>query len=310
LTWPAGVRQTVRLGAYSSLKVGGPADYFCLVRTAGQALELRRWAAAEGLPLRWLGGGSNLLIAASGYRGLVARYLDDRVEPVAAGVVVCGAGASLSGLARQSARGGWAGLEWAATVPGLVGGAIVNNAGAFGCSIAESLEWAELLDHDGRLHRLTPAALAYGYRSSALKRGELQALVVRAAFRVRPAPVAEAVGQIRDFQRRRSASQPRQLSVGSVFANPDGDYAGRLIEAAGLKGRRHGGAQISDQHANFIVNLGGASPDEVYDLARLAQAEVLSRFGRWLQPEIELFGDWTVAQRLALTSEPSSGGLA
>jgi UDP-N-acetylmuramate dehydrogenase len=305
LSRPAGLRPAVPLSAFSSLKVGGPADYFGLARSADQALELWRWAQAEGLTLRWLGGGSNLLIAEAGFRGLVVRFGDDRVEPIADGAVVCAAGASLSGLARQLARGGWSGLEWAATVPGLVGGAVVNNAGAFGSSVAESLAWAELLDRRGRRQRLSPSELAYAYRSSNLKRGELEALVVRAAFRVRAAAAAETVARVAEFQRRRSATQPRQLSAGSVFANPAGDYAGRLIEAAGLKGRRLGDAQISEQHANFIVNLGQARAEQVFELARTAQSEVLVRFGRWLQPELELFGAWSVLQRALLTRAPS-----
>jgi UDP-N-acetylmuramate dehydrogenase len=302
---PASVRAGVLLSPHSSLKIGGSADFFGLVRSADQALDLWRWAEAEGLTLRWLGGGSNLLIAEAGFRGLVARFGEDQVEPIADGLVVSGAGASFSGLARQLARGGWSGLEWAATVPGLVGGAVVNNAGAFGSSVAEGLAWAEVLDRHGRRQRLSPTDLAYAYRSSLLKRGELEALVLRAAFRVRPAPAADAVAQVAEFQRQRSATQPRQLSVGSVFANPPGDFAGRLIEAAGLKGCRRGGAQISEQHANFIVNLGQARAEAVFELARLAQSEVFTRFGRWLRPELELFGAWSAEQRAALTDPPA-----
>jgi UDP-N-acetylmuramate dehydrogenase len=158
---------------------------------------------------------------------------------------------------------------------------------------------------EGKIECLPAEKLGYSYRTSRLKRGELQsAVVVRAAFRVGPASPDEAVARVREYQRQRTATQPRQLSAGSVFANPPGDHAGRLIEAAGLKGRRLGRAQVSDQHANFIVNLGGATAGDVYRLARLVQQEVWQQHGCWLTPEIELLGSWTGAERSALTASP------
>lgn len=299
---PHGLQQRVRLAPLTSLKVGGEADFYLVARSTAEALTAMRWARERGLVCRWIGGGSNLLIADEGLAGLVGRYTGAAVELASSqAMVIAEAGQPFASLARRLARHGWSGLEWAANVPGTVGGAVVNNAGAFGGCVADVLLWTDVLFADGRLERLAPAALAYAYRTSVLKQGTWwPALVVRAAFRVRPAPAAEATARVRELQAQRTASQPRQLSAGSVFANPPGDYAGRLIEAAGLKGHRVGGAQISPRHANFIVNLGGASARDVYALIRLAQDAVWKRFGIWLRPEIELLGRWSAEERAAL----------
>lgn len=301
-TDPSALRRDVPLAAYTSLKVGGRADHFVEARTPEEAAAVLGWAAERGLPCRWIGGGSNLLVADAGLAGLAGRYLADQYAAPRGeeGEVVAEAGRSLPNLARALARSGWSGLEWAANVPGTVGGAVVNNAGAFGSSVAERLAWAELLLAPGRRERLAAEDLAYAYRTSRLKRGELgPSLVLRAAFRVQRAPDGQAQVLVRALQARRTATQPRQLSAGSVFANPPGDYAGRLIEAAGLKGHAVGRAQISPQHANFIVNLGGATAADVFALLRMAQDEVWRRFERWLSPEIELVGRWDEAQRAA-----------
>jgi UDP-N-acetylmuramate dehydrogenase len=304
---PAGLRRDEPLAPYTSLKVGGRADRFVAVSRVDEAAAVLRWAAERGLPCRWIGGGSNLLVAEAGLEGLAARFLGDEVVLPGGegGEVISGAGRSFPNLARRLARAGWSGLEWAANVPGTVGGAIVNNAGAFGSCVADALAWAEIVTLSGALERLRPDELDYAYRTSRLKRGQLDGAVVRAAFKVGRVPAAEAMARVDEFQRQRTATQPRQLSAGSVFANPPGDYAGRLIEAAGLKGRRIGRTQISDRHANFIVNLGGATAAEAYALARLAQDEVWRRFGRWLEPEIELVGRWTAAERAWLAAPPA-----
>lgn len=311
MTELAGLTRQVRLARYTSLKVGGAAEWFVEVRRPEQAAAVLRWAAEQGLACRWLGGGSNLLVSDGGLDGLAARYRGDEVAVPKgeAGEVVGGAGRSFSNLARALARAGWSGLEWAATVPGTLGGAVANNAGAFGSSVADDLAWAEIVRPDASLERLRPERLGYAYRASRFKRGELApSVIVRAAFRVRRAPPAETVARVGAFQAQRTATQPRQLSAGSVFANPAGDWAGRLIETAGLKGRRVGAAQISEQHANFIVNLGGATAADVFGLVRLAQEVVWERAGRWLEPEIELLGRWTAAERAALRSPGSGSG--
>jgi UDP-N-acetylmuramate dehydrogenase len=309
----SGLQREVRLAPYTSLKVGGPADFFITARNPEQASRVLRWSIDRRLECRWIGGGSNLLVSDEGFEGLAARYLDDELHwpSDAEPLVVSGAGRSFLSLARQLARKGWGGQEWASTVPGTVGGAVVNNAGAFGSCVAEALSWADVVRPDGRRERLTLAELAYGYRASRLKLRQLgQLVVVQAAFRVhRDSPTA-AEARFREFERYRTATQPRRLSAGSVFANPTGDFAGRLIQEAGLKGQRLGRAEISSQHANFIVNHGGASARDVYGLMRRAQDAVWSRFGCWLKPEIELLGRWSGTDQRALAGPVLEGAQA
>jgi UDP-N-acetylmuramate dehydrogenase len=186
-------------------------------------------------------------------------------------------------------------------VPGTVGGAVVNNAGAFGGCIADHLVDAEIVGTDGAVRTIGAADLGYAYRTSVLKRLALGVVVVRSArLRVHRDEPAIATGRILEFQNRRTASQPRQLSAGSIFANPSGDYAGRLIEAVGLKGERRGGAEISAQHANFIVNSGSATAADVLSLIRLAQDAVWQQFGTWLVPEVQPVGRWDPAELAGL----------
>jgi UDP-N-acetylmuramate dehydrogenase len=266
-------------------------------------------AIDQETPILVLGGGSNLLVSDEGFDGLVVKYTASghRLEPEPNGglLVRAAAGTSLSNLARRLARESLAGLEWAATVPGTVGGAVVNNAGAFGGCIADHLADAEIVDPDGTVRTLDADELEYAYRTSALKRGALGPVLVRSArLRVRRGAAAEAMARILALQTQRTASQPRQQSAGSIFANPPGDYAGRLIEAVGLKGARRGGAEISAHHANFIVNTGSATSQDVFSLIRLAQDEVWEQCGVWLRTEVQLVGQWD-PQDLAQVIEPA-----
>ncbi|MFN8523074.1 MAG: UDP-N-acetylmuramate--L-alanine ligase [Chloroflexota bacterium] len=293
----AGVASETQLAPFTSLRVGGPSRALLASPDAEVVAAAIRDARANGTDVLILGAGSNLLIADEGFDGLVVRYTaaGHRVETDDGDtLVIVEAGTSISRLARVLAREGWSGLEWAATIPGTVGGAVVNNSGAFGGCMADALEYVDLIDGAGQQRRLAGAELGYAYRASRIKRGEIDgALVVRAALRVQPCDPDQALARIRDMQARRTASQPRSLSVGSVFANPSGDFAGRLIEAVGLKGARRGGAAISDIHANFIINTGGATARDVLELACLARATVWRETGTELHPEIQLVGRWT-----------------
>ncbi|MFN0072096.1 MAG: UDP-N-acetylmuramate dehydrogenase [Chloroflexota bacterium] len=300
--------QGVSLAPHTSLKVGGPADWYSEPPDLDTLRSDLAFAEAHQLPILLVGGGSNLLVADAGIEGIVIRPLlqghtldiDGSVAHVRAY-----AGTSLGGLSRSLAKQGWSGLEWAATVPGCVGGAVVNNAGAFGSSIAESLVSATLLRSVRQLQSYSGQDLGYAYRTSVLKRGEIQgAVVIDATFRLSRVDPAIARAKIQGFQAQRSASQPRLLSAGSVFANPPGGYSGRLLEATGAKGLRQGQAEISTQHANFIVNHGGALADHIFQLVADAQERVWRQFGIWLHPEIELVGRWTDDQRNRL-SKPS-----
>ena len=299
--------QGIRLAPHTSLRVGGPADYFVLASSAQQVGEALRWARARNMPVRVIGGGSNLLVADAGVDGLIvkAAYAGATVEDRQGQLVlVARAGANLANQARRLAKQGLGGLEWAANVPGTVGGAAVNNAGAFGGDTASCLVSLTLVD-DRHALRLSRDELGYAYRTSALKRRELGDVAIDVVeFRLTRSTPKAADGLVKEFNAQRMRTQPRILSAGSVFANPEGTFSGKLIEEAGLKGMRIGAAQISEQHANFIVNPGGATARDVYALMRRAQDVVYERTGTWLRPEIELLGRWTPEERAALGGSP------
>jgi len=294
----------VRLAPHTSLRVGGPADFFVLARSAREMVEALDWAAQHDIEARIIGGGSNLLVAEAGVAGLVIKAAFARTsveERGAERVLVAEAGANLANQARRLAKQDLGGLEWAANVPGTIGGAAVNNAGAFGGDTASSATGVTVVDPSGTRTRLSVAELGYGYRTSVLKRRELGEVAVETVeWRLQPCPSGEADARVKEFNAQRMRSQPRVLSAGSVFANPHGAYSGRLIEEAGLKGASAGGAQISQQHANFIVNPGHATARDVYELMRRAQNTVFEQAGVWLRAEIELLGRWTVEEHAAL----------
>jgi UDP-N-acetylmuramate dehydrogenase len=293
----------VSLAPHTSLRVGGPADFFVLARSAREAGEALGWARDAGVDVRVIGGGSNLLVADIGFEGLIVKVAFSHAEVQTreyGPVLVAEAGANLANQARRLAKQGLGGLEWAANVPGTVGGAVVNNAGAFGGDTAACVLSVTVLDSRAGRTRLTSVELSYAYRTSVLKRRELRDVVVESA-ELRLNVNAHADQEVKKFNAERMRTQPRILSAGSVFANPEGTYSGRLIEEAGLKGIWAGGAQISEQHANFIVNPGGATALDVYALVRQAQDVVYERTGIWLRPEIELIGRWRQDERDALS---------
>ncbi len=301
----AGTRRAEPMARHTSYRIGGPADYFVVVERAADLAHAVRLAVAYGVPYFVLGAGTNILVADGGVRGLVIHnrcraheLLPDGDELGAGPAVVAESGVLMPHLAAATAAAGYAGLEWAVGVPGTVGGAVLGNAGAWGGSVAAYLRQVELLTASGEVARLGPDEMGYTYRSSRLKRASGQVVrgggevVLRASFALRPgdpAALQEAVARLR---RERLARQPAEASAGSVFKNPPGDYAGRLIEAAGLKGRRCGQAEISAKHANFFVNLGGARAADVMALVDLARARVKQLFGVDLELEVQLVGDW------------------
>ena len=185
------------------------------------------------------------------------------------------------------------GLEWAATVPGTIGGAVYGNAGAFGGDTAGNLIWAELLTETGR-DKYTAEKMGYGYRTSILKRAELDAVVLSAELRLTNSTKEEVTVRIEQFGAHRKSTQPPGASMGSMFKNPNGDYAGRLIEAAGLKGARIGNAEISPLHGNFFINHTNTKADDIRALIELVQKTVKETQGVDLELEIELIGEWDV----------------
>ena len=297
------IRRDVLLAPLTTMKVGGPADYFVTAATVEQLQKVVAWCHQVRLPYFVLGGGSNILISDRGVRGLVIdnRCRQVRIEEQADHwLLIAESGAAMAGAARTSVRAGLTGLAWAVSVPGTVGGAVVGNAGAHGGEIKDVLRHALVMDEEGVTHRMDVADLAYAYRDSALKRKRplragFKPVVLSATFGLEPGDPEEVKQEADAYLAHRRRTQPAEPSLGSAFVNPPGDYAGRLIEAAGLKGAKVGGAEVSRVHANFIVNpggVGGATAQDVLDLIRLIQAAVKETFSVELEQEIQLAGDW------------------
>jgi len=277
-----------RLAPRTSIKVGGPADL--LVRPADQddLVALLRGVAELGVPLTLLGGGANTLVADAGVEGVVLRLPPELGEEQAQGeLLTLPAGAPIARLPSRGHALGLTGAEFLAGVPGTLGGALAMNAGTRAGEVKDVLVAAELATADG-VGFVPAAGLGLGYRQSRLPPG---AVVTRLTCRLRPGDVAASRAAMEADVARRRATQPlTQPSFGSTFWNPPGHFAGQLIEAVGLKGHRVGNAMWSDVHANFLVNLGGATARDVLQLMKLARARVKDRFGVRLEAEVKLVG--------------------
>jgi len=306
------LQEEVPLGRLTTAKVGGLADALVEVQSAEELAQTAEWLWQEEIPFFILGGGSNTLISDAGCRDLVVynRAKQFEFRPGKNGlkdtaVVWAESGASIGAVARQAAQQGWTGLEWAATIPGTVGGAVVGNAGAFGGDTAGSLRMVEILQRlesqktakiEANRRMVEPGELDFSYRSSLLRKRPGQAVVLSVEFSLQRCDPSEAVARVGELLARRRATQPAGSSLGSMFKNPPGDYAGRLIEAAGLKGFRIGNVEISQQHANFFLNLGDARAEDIRALMDLARRTVREKFKVELEPEIVLTGDWPDAR--------------
>ncbi len=279
-------QEGVLLKDLTTFKVGGPARYFVRVETEEELLDAFRQAQKVNCPVFVLGGGSNLLVSDRGYPGLVIQMaikaVDWREEEAE-----IGSGVSLSWLVKESARRGLSGLEWDVAVPGTVGGAICGNAGAPDHSIGQLVKEVRFFDRNKLSFDCYSAEqCCFDYRDSVF-RGKSDKVITSVVLRQNPEEREIILKRLRDLAEKKVLSQPRfQPSAGSVFKNPPGQFAGALIEQVGLKGRRLGSAQVSDKHANFIVNLGGAKSDEIVELIELVKDRVLQEFGFTLIEEI------------------------
>ena len=293
LKFGAAVQENVSLAPYTSARIGGPADVLVTVTSADELADAMKVIWDYDIPFYILGGGSNALVSDKGVRGVVVldRAKEVRFESGDQPTVWCEAGVIFSNLANRCASKGLSGLEWAATVPGTVGGAVYGNAGAFGGDMSNSLIWADVLTKNGR-EKLTVKQMEYGYRTSVLKRGEIKAIVLSATLRLKNSSKEEVSVKINEFSERRKVKQPPGASMGSMFKNPEGDHAGRLIEDAGLKGTRIGNAEISTKHGNFFINHGETKAEDVRALIHLVQRTVNEKFGVELELEVELVGEW------------------
>ena len=304
------IRQDHPLANLTTIKIGGRADYFAVVTDTHKLLKLVRWARAGDLPYLILGGGSNVLISDRGIRGLVIHNRCNAVQVQDAPCcdyprdtrpfLYAESGALLAGAARTAINAGLTGLEWAVSVPGSVGGAVVNNAGAHGGEVKDSLWDVLLLDDNGDIQIYRVEDLSYAYRQSSLKReGAADAgfgpVLLSANFRLQPGDRDTIRAVAQSFLGHRRSTQPVEPSLGSTFVNPPGDFAGRLIEEAGLKGFRLGGVEVSRTHANFLINPGGAGAATAADVMAMIeyiQTAVARRSGVALQPELQKIGEW------------------
>jgi UDP-N-acetylmuramate dehydrogenase len=285
------LRRDVPLAPMTTLRVGGPADRLGEPRTRDELLAVLESARESGVPWLLIGNGSNLVVADAGIRGLVIR---NRARAVTRDgtLLAADAGAPMAMLVKRAAAAGLGGLEWGIAVPGTLGGAVWANAGAHGGEIRDVLTEAEIWDPaTGELVRWTNAACGFGYRESRFKHEPR--VVLAATLELVAADPAAVAARVAAFQAQRQATQPlAEQNAGSVFRNPPGDHAGRLIDAAGLKGRRVGTAAVSTRHANFIVTDRGGRAADVRQLADEVRSAVRDAAGVELEYEIEFVGDW------------------
>jgi len=287
------VKENVSLAPYTSARIGGPADILITAESADELVRIIKLLQKQEMDYIILGGGSNVLVSDKGVRGVVVlnRAKGVRFHNGDEPSVTVESGVIFSNLANRCAAKGLAGLEWAATVPGTIGGAVYGNAGAFGGDMAGNVILAELLTENGR-EKFTAEQMDYGYRTSILKRGELDATVLAAELRLQNSTKEEATVKIEQFSAHRKATQPPGASMGSMFKNPNGDYAGRLIEAAGLKATRIGNALISPVHGNFFINHDNTKAEDIRSLVELVMKTVKELQGVDLELEVELVGEW------------------
>ncbi len=291
--WHKDVMWDCPLAKFTTLRVGGPADGVVFPSGEKEIGQLIAGLNRHGIPWRVIGRGSNILAPDAGFPGIVlvlGRQFSS-IETVSTEgdslQVRVEAGCSLSRLVNWCKDEGLSGLEFAVGIPGSVGGAIIMNAGAWGKEICEVISSVRFLDAEGKLSTKERQELNFSYRHLATAPDEV---VLSGVFNLRRSTQEEIAATCRDYLKRRKMSQPQRVaSAGSFFKNPEGQAAGRLIEKAGLKGLRVGGAKVSEVHANFLINTGSATAQDFYELMGLVQAEVLNRTGIMLEPEVDIW---------------------
>jgi UDP-N-acetylenolpyruvoylglucosamine reductase len=301
---PDGVVRDHPLARLTTIRTGGNAEFFARPGTTAELEGLLSWAAAAQLQVGVVGSGSNLLVADQGVRGLVLK-LDRQLSQIEqdSNRLECGGGARLPAVSAAAARLGLSGIEFGVNIPGTVGGAVRMNANAYGGELAAALAWVDVVTATGTERRL-PNAFAFAYRRSNLRSGEV---VARARFALSPATPDQVKATLADMRRRRREAQPSGIKTfGSTFKNPsgtaaEGRSAGQLLDAAGCRGLRIGGAGFSEKHANFVENHGSATTTEVIEVMAEGRRRVKQRFGIELEPEVQSLGrvpippDWRVA---------------
>jgi UDP-N-acetylenolpyruvoylglucosamine reductase len=291
---PAGVQADYPLARLTTIRTGGPADFFARPDSPERLSELLAWAAEGAIEVGVVGSGSNLLAADAGFRGLVVK-LDGSLAAIEQDGrrLLCGGGARLPQAAARAARAGLSGLEFGVNIPGTVGGAVKMNANAYGGDLARVLDWVEVTTPDGT-ERRRPEALGFRYRRSNLGSREI---VARAAFALSPAEPDSVKATLAEMRASRKAAQPSGIKTfGSTFKNPEdsqaeGRSAGVLLDEAGCRGLAVGGARFSEKHANFVENMGDATTADVVALMAEGRRRVRERFGVELEPEVQFLGE-------------------
>lgn len=290
---PQGVERDFALARLTTIRTGGSAELFARVGTLERLVRLLAWAASQGHDVGVVGSGSNLLVADTGVRGLVLKLDEELGKIEISGMRVdCGGGARLPAVAARAAKAGLAGIEFGVSIPGTVGGAIRMNANAYGGDLARVLEWVDIATPSG-VTRRAPTELGFSYRRSTVGPGEV---VARAAFLLEEADPAKVTGRLAELRARRKETQPSGIrTFGSTFKNPDdrragGRTAGQLLDAAGCRGLRIGGAGFSVKHANFIENHDQATTADVVAVMAEGRERVQERFGVVLEPEVQALG--------------------
>jgi UDP-N-acetylenolpyruvoylglucosamine reductase len=291
---PEGVARDYPLDRLTTVRTGGPADWFARPHSEESLLALLAWAADEGMDLGIVGSGSNLLVADAGFRGLAIK-LDGELATIEhdGERLVCGGGARLPSASAKAAGWGLAGLEFGVNIPGTAGGAVKMNANAYGGQLGEVLEWVDVCTAAGR-ERRGPADLGFAYRSSNLGPDEV---VSHAGFLLRRDEPSSIKARLEEMRGMRREAQPSGIKTfGSTFKNPDDEgagerSAGQLLEAAGCRGLRCGGARFSEKHANFVENAGEATTAEVLELMAAGRRRVYESCGVVLEPEVQILGE-------------------
>lgn len=282
------IKKNQLLSPYTTFKIGGPADYFCEAKNEKEILSALKFAQKKKIPLFILGNGSNVLISDKGLRGMVVKIANSKYQIVKS-KIVAGAGMGLNKLVDIAKENELTGLEFLAGIPGTLGGAIVSNAGAWQQNIGDKVERVKILDENNQFKWLNHEECQFSYRRSRFKK--TKEVILEVELKLTKGKRQEIEREIKINLKKRK-NQPKEPSAGSIFINPKPLSAGALIEECGLKGEKRGSAQISEKHANFMVNLGGAKASDVVELMALARRKVKEKFNILLEPEINFLGEF------------------
>lgn len=282
------VLKNVPLKEHISFKVGGPCDCMVFPSSASDIAGIIKLCKEEEIPYYILGNGSNVIALDEGYRGVIIKVGKnfDGIS-VSESTITAQAGASLAVLSKKAMESSLTGLEFAGGIPGSVGGGIIMNAGAYGGELKNIVKSVTALDNCGNLYKLSGEECGFGYRKSVFQ--ENGSIVLEAEFELKEGKREEIAAEMQELMRRRNEKQPLNYpSAGSTFKRPEGYFAGKLIQDSGLKGLCHGGAQVSELHAGFVINKGGATAADILELIELVKNTVKDKFGVELQPEVRI----------------------